>query len=120
MKFMESKKIFWSISEVAEILGVEQNVLRYWETEFSILSPSKSRGNARTYTKKDIEIAQKIKFLLYEECLTTKGAIKKMKKLKSIPLESYKKMLDLTMDKEFCADIVKLCNIIKEISGKKQ
>jgi len=120
MEFMESKKIYWSISEVSKILNVEQNVLRYWETEFSILSPSKNRGNSRTYTKKDIEIAQKIKYLLYEEGFTIKGAIKKMKKLKSIPLESYKKMVDLTLDKEFCADVVKFCNIIKENFGKKQ
>ena len=120
MEFMESKKIYWSISEVSKILDVEQNTLRYWETEFSILSPSKSRGNSRAYTKKDIEIAQKIKFLLYEEGFTTKGAVKKMKKLKSIPLETYKKVKDLVLDKSFCADFAKFCDILKKFADEEQ
>ena len=106
---MDGKKIYWSISEVAEILSVEPSILRFWEKEFSVLSPAKNRGGNRTYQKKDIEIAQKIKYLLYEECLTAKGAIKKMKKLKSIPLENYIKLQNLIFDKEFLLDFEKFC-----------
>jgi DNA-binding transcriptional MerR regulator len=112
---MNTKKIYWSIGEAAKVVGVEQNVLRYWESEFSALSPAKNRGNNRVYNKKDIEIAQKIKYLLYEEGYTIKGAVKKMKKVKSIPLESYKKMKNLILDKEFCADLEKFCDILEKI-----
>jgi DNA-binding transcriptional MerR regulator len=101
---MDERKIFWSISEVSEILDVEPNVLRFWEKEFTIFKPSKNSGGNRSYQKKDIEIAQKIKYLLYEECFTLKGAIKKMKKLKSIPLENYKKLQKLVLSKEFSQD----------------
>ena len=117
---INSKKIYWTISEVSDILGVPQNTLRYWETEFKVLSPMKSRGNNRTYTQKDIDIAEKIKYLLYEEHLKIEGAVIKMKKLKSIPLESYKNVKNLALDKEFCADFTKFCGMLKEITGKKQ
>jgi DNA-binding transcriptional MerR regulator len=104
---MDEKKIYWSIREVAEILEVEQSILRFWEKEFSVLKPAKNRGGNRSYQRKDIDIAQKIKHLLYEECLTIKGAIKKMKKLKSISLESYINMQDLVLNKDFLHDFEK-------------
>ena len=68
------KKLYYSISEVSEITKLKAYVLRYWETEFSQLSPPKNRAGNRTYRQKDIEIILKIKDLLYEKKFTIDGA----------------------------------------------
>ena len=57
---------------------LKQYVLRYWETEFSQLKPSKNRAGNRTYRQKDIDIIHKIKELLYKKKFTIKGARKQM------------------------------------------
>ncbi len=71
-------KIYFKIGEVAEIVGVEPYVLRYWETEFPALKPSKSRSQQRLYRKRDVELLIKIKRLLYEEMYTIAGAKKQL------------------------------------------
>lgn len=71
-------KIYFKIGEVAEIVGVEPYVLRYWETEFPALKPSKSRSQQRLYRKRDVELLLKIKRLLYEEQFTIAGAKKQL------------------------------------------
>lgn len=69
-------KLYYKIREVCEIVGVEAHVLRFWETEFSALSPPKSKSGQRTYRPKDIELLLTIKKLLYEEGFTIAGARK--------------------------------------------
>jgi DNA-binding transcriptional MerR regulator len=71
-------KIYFKIGEVAEIVGVEPYVLRYWETEFPALKPSKSRSQQRLYRKRDVELLIKIKRLLYEDMYTIAGAKKQL------------------------------------------
>ena len=95
------QKIFYSISEVAEIVGLEQHVLRFWETEFSDLKPEKNRSGNRVYREKDIDIVRKIQFLLYEEMFTIEGAKKKLKQMKKISLEEYRRSQVLLLDAEF-------------------
>jgi DNA-binding transcriptional MerR regulator len=73
-----SKKLYYRIGEVCEILGVEAHVLRYWESEFSRLSPPKNKAGQRTYRPKDIELLLEIRKLLYEEGFTIAGARKKL------------------------------------------
>ena len=68
------KKLYYSISEVSEITKLKAYVLRYWETEFSQLSPPKNRAGNRTYRQKDIEIILKIKDLLYDKKYTIDDA----------------------------------------------
>ena len=68
------KKLYYSISEVSEITKLKAYVLRYWETEFSQLSPPKNRAGNRTYRQKDIDIILKIKDLLYNKKYTIDGA----------------------------------------------
>jgi len=75
-------KLFFKIGEAAEIVGLEQHVLRYWEDEFDVLKPSKNRSGQRLYQKKDIERILKIKRLLYTEKFTLAGAKKKLKERK--------------------------------------
>jgi DNA-binding transcriptional MerR regulator len=67
-------KLYFKIGEVSELLGVEPYVLRYWETEFTVLSPKKSGTGHRLYRRKDVELLLKIKHLLYEKRFTIEGA----------------------------------------------
>jgi DNA-binding transcriptional MerR regulator len=68
----------FKIGEVCDIAGVKPFVLRYWETEFSDLSPAKGAGGQRTYTKADVQLILRIKQLLYEERFTVAGAKKRL------------------------------------------
>lgn len=72
------EKIFFKIGEVCDIVDVQAHVLRYWETEFPMLSPQKNRSGQRTYRRRDVEIALRIKELLYEDLYTIAGAKKRL------------------------------------------
>lgn len=72
-------KIYFKIGEVSEIVGVEAYVLRYWETEFELLKPSKAPSRHRLYKKKDVQLLLDIKRLLYAEGFTIEGARKRLK-----------------------------------------
>src|SRR5690606_4756894 len=76
MKDLSIKKLYYSISEVSKITGIEQYVLRYWETEFEGLKPQKNRAGNRIYTNKDIQLILHIKNLLRERKYTIEGAKK--------------------------------------------
>lgn len=71
-------KLFFKIGEVCDLVGVQAHVLRYWETEFPMLQPQKNRAGQRTYRRKDVEMALRIKQLLYEEGFTIAGAKRKL------------------------------------------
>ncbi|HEY0006782.1 MAG TPA: MerR family transcriptional regulator [Pyrinomonadaceae bacterium] len=72
------EKLFFKIGEVCEITGVQAHVLRYWESEFPMLAPQKNRAGQRTYRKRDVEMALRIKELLYDDQYTIAGAKKKL------------------------------------------
>ena len=74
MKLKEIKKLYYSIGDVSEITGLKQYVLRFWETEFSILKPGKNKAGNRIYKDKDIKVIRHIKSLLYDKKYTIKGA----------------------------------------------
>jgi len=67
-------KLYFKIGEVSDLLGVEPYVLRYWESEFPVLSPKKSGTGHRLYRRKDVELLLRIKYLLYEKRFTIEGA----------------------------------------------
>ncbi|MEM9553273.1 MAG: MerR family transcriptional regulator [Acidobacteriota bacterium] len=73
-----AKKLYYKIGEACRLLDVQPYVLRYWETEFPFLSPSKSRSGQRTYSEREIEIIRRVKELLYDEGYTIAGAKKKL------------------------------------------
>lgn len=79
MKNPLATKLYYSISEVAEITGLQPYTLRAWEKEFSCLRPRRARGKNRAYRARDIGIIQLIKQLLYDEGYTTKGVKQKLK-----------------------------------------
>jgi DNA-binding transcriptional MerR regulator len=78
-------KLYYSITEVAELTDVKPHVLRYWETEFKALRPKKNRAGNRVYRLSDITIIEDVKRLLYEEGFTIAGAKKRLLKAKANP-----------------------------------
>ena len=69
---------FFSIGEVCELTGLKQHVLRYWECQFRFLNPAKNRSGNRVYQRKEIELIQYVKHLLYTEKYTIEGARQKI------------------------------------------
>ncbi len=87
LKQLDEGKLYYSISEVCALTGLEQHVLRYWESEFTQLKPKKNRAGNRAYRLKDIKLIRYIKYLLYEEMFTIPGGKKKLSDLKPSELE---------------------------------
>ncbi|MEZ4698706.1 MAG: MerR family transcriptional regulator [Rhodothermales bacterium] len=79
------RKLYYSIGEVSKLTGLEQHVLRYWETEFPELKPQKNRAGRRIYTEADVDFIQRIKHLLREEKYTIEGARKALAQDESAP-----------------------------------
>jgi DNA-binding transcriptional MerR regulator len=69
-----AKKVYYSIGEVCDLTGLKPHVLRYWETQFEVLNPTKNRAGNRVYRTKDIELVLLVKHLLYEQKYTIEGA----------------------------------------------
>ena len=78
MKPKPIQKLYYSIAEVCEITSLKAHVLRYWETEFDELKPSKNRAGNRIYRLTDIKLIFLIKKLLYEDKYTIDGTRKKL------------------------------------------
>ena len=76
---VQPRKLFYRINEVAKITGLKAHVLRYWESEFTELSPEKDASDQRRYRRKDIEVIRAIQKLLYEDRFTIKGARKRLR-----------------------------------------
>ncbi|RJP56409.1 MAG: MerR family transcriptional regulator [Deltaproteobacteria bacterium] len=112
------EKLYFKIKEVSEITGVEPYILRYWESEFNIINPSRTKSKQRLYRRKDLELILEIKKLLYEKQFTIAGAKKKLKESNlseeknfqpTPPNGKYKTLLD---------DVKKELSIIKEFLSK--
>ena len=76
-----SKRLYYSIGEVCEMLGLEPHVLRYWESVFRNLRPSKNRSGNRIYRERDLRIVRLIKYLVHEEGYSIEGADRKLQRL---------------------------------------
>jgi len=72
-------KLYFRIGDVAELLQLEPYVLRFWETEFPQLKPVKSSSGQRMYRRREVELALRIRTLLYEEGFTIPGARERLK-----------------------------------------
>ena len=82
------KKLYYSIGEVSKVTELKQYVLRYWETEFKQLNPSKNKAGNRTYRQKDIDLILRIKDLLYNQKFTIEGARKMLSGLEAPTVET--------------------------------
>ncbi len=74
MALKKLNKLYYSIGEVSQITSLKQYVLRYWETEFTALNPTKNTAGNRIYKDKDIKLIKYIQDLLYNKKFTIKGA----------------------------------------------
>ncbi|HET9470267.1 MAG TPA: MerR family transcriptional regulator [Usitatibacter sp.] len=72
-------RLYFKIGEVARLVGVKPYVLRYWETEFSVVRPGKTRSKHRLYRRKDVETLLEIRRLLYAERYTIEGAKRRLR-----------------------------------------
>ncbi len=96
------KKLYYSISEISEILKEEQHILRYWEKEFDIIKPRKNRGGNRIYSPDDFEIISIIQIMLRKN----KIPIKEVQSLinqypsKSALIGDKEKLLSIQITKE--------------------
>ncbi len=82
MKPFKQEKIFYSISEVAQMFNVNESLLRYWEKEFSSVNPAKTAKGTRQYRKEDIEAIRVVYHLVKDKGLTLAGAKQKLKENK--------------------------------------
>jgi len=123
MQIKKLNKLYYSIGEVSEITDLKQYVLRYWETEFSILNPSKNRSGNRTYKAADIKIVRHIKELLYEKKFTIRGAKQYLEDYynKDNKNSNIVSIASQEIDKEFLVDLkekleetIKLINNLKD------
>ena len=103
----EVKKLYYSIGEVSEINGLQQYVLRYWESEFSQLKPSKNSAGNRNYRKSDVDLINEIRSLLYKRHYTIKGANQYLKdKSKQQPVKKTEEKTEQI--KNFKEKVIKL------------
>ena len=76
-------KEYYSIGEVCDIADLKPHVLRYWESQFPALNPSKNQAGNRVYRRKEIKLIQLLRHLLYTERYTIEGARQKLDQLRT-------------------------------------
>jgi DNA-binding transcriptional MerR regulator len=98
------KKLYYSIGEVAGMLGVAPSVLRFWESEFDCIHPVKNRRGSRSYTEHDIELLRRIHYLTRDCGYTLEGAREQMR---TRPVDDPKMELvrNLTEVRQFLVDL---------------
>lgn len=124
MKHIGIRKLYYSISEVSTITGLEQYVLRYWESEFPQLKPAKNRAGNRIYTNKDIKLILYIKKLLRDERYTIEGAKRVLEEY--IPESDSAEQLELLsvppkkkiQDEEIRADMIEVKEFLEELAER--
>lgn len=83
MRMLQDKskmlKMYYSIGEVADMIGVNESLLRFWEKEFPQIKPNKAGRNIRQYRKEDIETIKMIYHLVKEKGMTLQGARQRLK-----------------------------------------
>ena len=107
-------KLYFKIGEVSTITGVEPYVLRYWESEFKTIKPSRTQSKQRIYRRKDVELILEIKKMLYEQKFTIAGARKRLQELKSTGKQQLTDKQQLQFDFQPTEDHQKALKEIKE------
>ena len=97
-------KLYYSISEVADMFGVNTSLIRYWEKEFDCIKPVKNKKGPRQFTQSDIENIRKI-YHLTKECGFTLAGAKEQLKTAEIEDEKLKALDTLAEIKEFLQDL---------------
>jgi len=77
-----AKRAYYSIGEVCELAGLKPHVLRYWETQFEVIRPTKNRAGNRVYRPKEVESVLLVKHLLYDQKYTIEGAVQRIREMR--------------------------------------
>jgi DNA-binding transcriptional MerR regulator len=114
------RKEYYSISEVSDLVGLPAHVLRYWESQFSVLNPSKNRSGNRVYQRKEIKLILLVKQLLHEEKYTVEGAKQKLDQLRrgGDIREATRRALDEQMVRVLREDLLALSELLKVEEGE--
>ena len=105
-------KMYFKISEVSKLTGLEPYILRYWETEFKMIKPMRTKTNQRLYRKKDLELIFRIKRMLYEEGFTISGTRKKLEEESTKEPEQLRLTLE---DKHYLSLLIKVKKELKAL-----
>jgi len=112
------RKVYYSIGEVERITGIKQHILRFWENEFPVLNPKRSRSGIRAYKERDIQIILYIKDLLYQQKFTIEGAKRKLREDRGIVHEEsvpFEKLEIMALLKEIRGEFRELSKMIDEL-----
>ena len=101
------EKVYYSISEVAELFEVNQSLIRFWEKEFDILKPQKNKKGNRLFTKNDLENLKLIYHLVRERGYTLQGAREKLKQSREDVVNTVQMISSLNRVKEFLLELKK-------------
>lgn len=118
----KSGDAYKTISEVSEELDIPQHVLRFWESHFPQIKPSRMRGSRRYYRPEDIEILKRIKILLYSQGYTIKGAKKMVGKKNTpqqLPSSSITSTAAIVADAREISDVSPIPEVISELRALK-
>lgn len=77
-----ARKAYYSIGEVCDLTGLKPHVLRYWESQFEVLNPTKNRAGNRVYRPKEVELILLVRHLLYEQKYTIEGARNRLQEMR--------------------------------------
>ena len=108
-----AKKAYYSIGEVCDLTGLKAHVLRYWETQFELLHPTKNRAGNRVFRPKEIELILLVKHLLYDQKFTIDGARQRL-----LDMRKGGEILAVTrdmVDREFLAGMKQELQQVKEV-----
>lgn len=101
------EKVYYTISEVCEMLDIKPHTIRYWETEFSQLKSKTKKGYSRRYTSKEIDFLKLIKELIYDRKFTLEGALAEVKKIND------KKKTESKLDLKFLKqELIEIKNLL--------
>jgi len=112
--FTNSKRLFYSIKDVANHFGVNESLLRYWENEFKIIKPRKTEGGTRQYTKEDIDSIALVFHLVKEKGMTLDGArltLNQRKDEYTCKLQAIEKLEDIKKELE---DLTKQFDLLED------
>jgi DNA-binding transcriptional MerR regulator len=101
------EKVFYSIGEVAELFEVNPSLIRFWEKEFDILRPHKTKKGNRLYTREDLENLRIIYHLVKERGYTLQGAREKLRQNRDDVVNKVEIVETLTRLKEFLTELKK-------------
>ena len=99
------EKRYYSIGEVAELLSVKASQIRFWEREFPQLTPHRTRGGSRRYTKADLELLAVIRRLVHVQGMKIRGAQQVLTQKKRAQKEHQKHLNALYKAKAFFTEL---------------